>query len=109
MNLKYTVYNVKFSNLDSPETTADSSRNSRSAAVPSLQNKMAASDRPVTGDRVRKTDMISDYDLDNNKGQESAVVTERPEAVGLVRNRKEKPTSNSNLYIFFHQIRYACY
>jgi hypothetical protein len=86
---------VKFPILDSPETTADSSRNSRSAAVPSHQNKMAANDKPVTGDRVRATpDMISDYDLDNNKGQEAALVTERPEAVGLVRNRKEKPTFN---------------
>ncbi len=55
---------------------------------------MAANDKPVTGDRVRSPDMISDYDLDNNKGQESALVTERSEAVGLARNREEKPTSN---------------
>jgi hypothetical protein len=56
---------------------------------------MAANDKLVTGDRVRATtDMISDYDLDNNKGQESALVTERPQAVGLTRNREEKPTSN---------------
>jgi hypothetical protein len=55
---------------------------------------MAANDKPVTGDRVRVQESISDYDLDNNKGQEAALVTERPEAVGLVRNRKEKPTLN---------------
>ncbi len=57
---------------------------------------MAANDKPVTGDRVRATpDMISDYDLDNNKGQEAAaIVTERPEAGGLARTRKEKPTLN---------------
>ncbi len=56
---------------------------------------MAANDKPVTGDRVRATDMISDYDLDNNRGQEeAAIVTERSEAVGLVRNRKENPTLN---------------
>ncbi len=57
---------------------------------------MAANDKPATGDRVRATpDKISDYDLDNYRGQEeAAIVTERPEAVGLVRNRKEKPTLN---------------
>ncbi len=93
--------------LDSPETTADSSRNSRSAAVPSHQNKMAANDKPVTGDRVRSSpdrpERISDYDLDNNKGQEAAIVTERPEAVGLVRNRKEKPTLNFRFTHSFSQ------
>ncbi len=66
---------------------------------------MAANDKPVTGDRVRATDMISDYDLDNNKGQEAAIVTERSEAVGLVRTRKEKPTLNFRfIHILFHQI-----
>ncbi len=91
--------------LDSPESTADSSRNSRSAAVPSHENKMAANDKPVTGDRVRATpDMISDYDLDNNKGQEeAAIVTERSEAVGLARTRKEKPTSNFRFIHSFSQ------
>jgi hypothetical protein len=50
---------------------------------------MAAKDKPL-----RAPDMISDYDLDNNRGQESALVTERSEADGLARTRKEKPTLN---------------
>jgi hypothetical protein len=67
---------------------------------------MAANDKPVTGDRVRATpDMISDYDLDNNRGpEEAAIVTERSEeVVGLARTRKEKPTLNFRFIHSFSQ------
>jgi hypothetical protein len=70
---------------------------------------MAANDKPVTGDRVRSPERISDYDLDNNRG-ETAIVTERSEAVGLARTRKESPTSNfSFIYILLHKILSAFY
>jgi len=48
---------------------------------------MAASDKPVT---KSKAERISDYDLDNNKGQEAGIATERSEAASLIRNREEE-------------------